>query len=196
MGCFFDGQQFTHKNADHSRCVFLLRVSLSVEMYKSRPVLFNEWCTFIYRNLNQIYDARERSICVKPFCMIHCSLITKMIIESIATEPSKWGTFVCGFLIAHLTAILVWVVLPQMAFTHAILPCSYLLRGILYSLRTVTYFFWNLGTFCFCRTLHEPRKQQEPEWHLRIILFYFPHAKERPILERSGEATGQRLMFS
>lgn len=75
-------------------------------------------------------------------------------------------------------------------FFHALIRG--LFRRILYSSRSVTYFFWVLGTFWFCRTLHEPRKQQEPEWHLRIILFYFPHAKDRPIPERSGEATGQR----
>lgn len=68
---------------------------------------------------------------------------------------------------------------------------SGLFRGILYSSPTVI-FLWVWGTFCFCSTLHEPRKQQDPQWHLRIIPFYFPHAKERLFLERSGEATGQR----
>lgn len=68
---------------------------------------------------------------------------------------------------------------------------SGLFSRILYSSLTVT-FLWVLGTFCFHRTLHELRKQQELQWHLRIIPFYFPHAKERPFLERSGEATGRR----
>lgn len=53
------------------------------------------------------------------------------------------------------------------------------------------FFLWVLGTFWFYRTLYELRKEQQPQWYLKIILFYFPHAKEKVTLERSVEATGQ-----
>lgn len=103
-------------------------------------------------------------------------------------EVFSYYTFVSCFL-CHCTFSSVLV-----PFLHAFI--SGLFRRILYSRRTATYFFLVLGTFCFCRTLREPRKQQDPQWYLRIILFFFPHAKERPLLERSGEATAQRGSYS
>lgn len=104
--------------SDHSWYSLLLRLWLCVEIYDNfSPVQFNQWYAFIYSNSTDFMMWGSLvSIYIKSFCTVHWSLVAKVIIESNASEMSKWGK--C-FLTTHLSAVFFVIVLSPVYSCHS-----------------------------------------------------------------------------